>query len=561
MFLSPARVVPGQTLEVEALLSSRSVTPVDGIELALSGIERLTNGPNERFLGLQATFEPAKLSEGEHAFRARFPIPPDALPSHRGWLSSVVYELTVHVDIPWWPDVDRSFVVEVAHPPVTATPTEVVFNSREGDVKGKELYAEATLATAVVAPGGALTGAVSFGNTRGLGRTSVSLSFVGIERAGGQVSEAHRFTAKLPHAELVDGEPVPFRVTLPSSAPPTFRGRRGVLDWFFVVATNSGWSQKPILRIPIQVLPRTGEDPRLRVGAIGRARRAGMWSAAASAAGWDYDEQRDMMQRRFGDLVATIAVEQRTAGGPHVVGTIELGDLGLDLEMKPSSWVAALASSRIETGQERLDGMVSTHAREAAQALSLLRGDLADALALAEELRVDDARAVLSWAGGGVDDKSVRRALAVVDGVAKLFAHRMESMSPPARFVEHLEAWRSLAARMGGKLRRGRPEIVGAERLGRPIRLFVEWTEADAPCGIVIEARRGPDSDDRSPSKRALAARAALEAAGRVTVEPDRVMLALADPACDLERAEPHVDAVAELVALLEDRADQGPYR
>lgn len=560
VFLSPPSVLPGQNLDVEAVLESRSSTPTEAISLTLTGREHDVAMRSRTVCELRATFEPVELEKGKRSFRARFPLPASIPPTHRGALFSASYELRVHVDIPWWPDVDRLFQVQVSQPPVEQAQAQVVFNSRGGDAKGEALYAEATLASPLVAPGGAIVGAVSFGNTAGTGKRRVEVAFVGVEQGGGQTREVHRFTATIHAGPLVEGEAIPLHVTLPPSAPPTTATHLGRLDWFLLVDAEGTWKREPMLRIPIEVRPLRAGVARMRVSAIGRARRSALWSAVAEEKQWTYDEGADRMERRFGHLRASLFVEQRATGGPHVVGEIDLADLGLDLDVRPKGWIHPF--SGVEVGNDRFDRALAVAAREPEQARALLAGALADVLVLADEARLDDARATLAWEGAGIDPSAVRRAVTVVESAARLFADRIATLPAPKKLAASMDRWRALSARLGGRLRPGRPEIVGAELLGRPIALRVLWEGREGPIGLAIEARRAQsDEPERAPTKRAEAARAALERHGLVAIDRDRVTVTLRDESCDPATAEPLLEPTAELVALLDDLGERGPYR
>jgi hypothetical protein len=334
------------------------------------------------------------------------------------------------------------------------------------------------------------------------------------------------------------------------------------VEWHVLVSTRTAWRNEPILRIPIQVRPVSASPTRARVGAIGRARRAATWAQIAREKGWIYDDGADVMRARFGELTASLSVEQRTSGGPHVVGQVDLGGLGLDLDVRPRRWLTSIARKKIATGVARFDEAISIAAREPAQAEALFRGALAEVLAHADEVRMDDERLVVAWEGAGIDGASVKRAVSVVDGAARVLEERVEALPPPAHFADRIDAWRAFAARLGGRLRPGRPEILRAEKHGREARVRAVWGEDDAPSGLALEiARAARDLGDRPLDRRGEAARAALEKHGQVAIERERVSLLVRDDACDLGVVEPHLDALAELALLIDDVRDAGPYR
>ena len=562
--MSPANVQPGQKLFVEAVFDSGSDTPIDAISLVLSGSERCATQLRQ-VLTLKAKFEATRFARGVHKLRAEFPLPASALPSHRGPLFVVEYDLRLHVEIPWWPDVDKSFALHIAQPPVRPMPNEVVFSSRSGEAVGADLYAEATLGSSVVAPNRALLGAVSFGNTQTLGRTKacqIELAFVGIEQGGGVTQEAHRFTAKLARETLKEGEAIPFRVMLPPSAPPTLKGHLGRIDWFFLVSIQNGWKKHPLLRIPIEVRPIEGGVERARVNAIGKERRSLLWSAAAAELGFTYDSDADVVAKRVGDVSVEVTALHRASAGPHVVASFAYGALGIDLDVKPKRWLLKIVGDGFEMGHPAFDRALCVDAREAHQARALLGEALVEALVLADEVRMDDTRATLAWASAGIDPAALRKSLSVVDSVAKALAHRIPQIPFPARLASSHAAWKALAESLGGRLRPGRPEVVGGETLGRSLSVRAGWGDAAEPPGVDIEVHRSADAaGDRALPKRAESARDALSKSGNVMIDTERVVLSIPDGADRPEALGALIEAVAELAALLDGRGAAGPYR
>src|SRR5262249_1975954 len=107
---SPAR--PGGRLDVSVELTSTSETPVDFIDLRLTGREIVSSGDDElthTHLSIPPPLHgPTTLARGTRSLRAAFTLPVALPPSYASERVSVRYALEVVVSIPWWPDVDEA---------------------------------------------------------------------------------------------------------------------------------------------------------------------------------------------------------------------------------------------------------------------------------------------------------------------------------------------------------------------------------------------------------------------------------------------------------------------
>ncbi|RYE92248.1 MAG: hypothetical protein EOO75_07125, partial [Myxococcales bacterium] len=148
MRLRPGAPVAGSEVVVETVLAVPSRTPVDSVEVRLSGHEsfalqtghaRVARVP---LVHLVARFAPGLLDPGEHRLPARFALPGGAPGAYPGRFVAVAYEVSVAVAIPWWPDRHARFLLPVRSAPRPVTPRAVMFASRvEGPGGGGETYA------------------------------------------------------------------------------------------------------------------------------------------------------------------------------------------------------------------------------------------------------------------------------------------------------------------------------------------------------------------------------------------------------------------------------------
>jgi hypothetical protein len=563
VFVSPGRVYPGQELEVTIGLHSKAPTPTAGTRLTLVGTERARDSESwssAPFLSLVASFEPKLLDKGKHALRARFALPADMPPTHKAARSVVVYELRVYVDIPWWPDVDKTFEITVSPAPVVAPPTDVVFSSRRGEAVDA-LYAEMTLATTLVAPGGAIRGALSFTNTPRGKSLKVDAAFIATEGIG-YPSETLRYAARIHDGPLGDGVAIPFAISIPSSAPTTFAGRVSRLQWSFNLWVTEGWTKRPLMTIPIQVWPTTGEVGPARLAAVGKSRRAQLWASVGPELGFTYDAPNDELRAESGDVSARVAVEGRADGKSFLVARLAYPWLGMTLSVGKKRWLTGVAGAAIALGHEAFDRTFQITARESAQARALLEGAPAEALVFFSEVYMTDDGATVGSKGAGVDATALRRFLQSVGALLQGLALRLPLVGFPEALASKQPEIEALASRLGGRVLRSAPSILDAERGRRKIEIrFTIMPDAIPPSVIVTTPLQLDPSAAKQPSKRALAASAELQKTGLLTTMDDRLSFTLQPLPEDLASLERDVDAVVDLADLLEMRGGQGPYR
>lgn len=552
----PSRSNPGDVVTVTARLESKADTPMSRARLTLVGLERTSQRAEYQFVALAADFGPQKLTVGQHDLTARFQLPPDGPPTHAGLLSRVTYEVRVEVEIPWWRNVDRTFEIIVVAPPVEPPSAKTVFTSRRGDAEG-EVYAEMSLASTVIAPGTPIRGAVSFNQVASGKHTRVEAAFVGVEGLAGEV-ETMQFGARIHDGPLVEGEPIPFAITLPKTAPTSLQARRSRMAWFFDVAISDGWGKKPLMRVPIQVWPTTREGGSGRLALVGKSRRAQLWASVGAEVGLEYDADADRLRTRRHDVGVEVSTAPRADGKAFLTARLTYTPLCMELSVAPRRLFTALLTEGVAVDALFDKGFFVT-ARDAAQTKILLAdiGDLFDGLA---EVRMNDAELTLAHAGSGVDRAALKRFLGLVARAHSILGRNLSKVPLPSSLVPREPAMRALASRLGGVLHRPSASIQGAERHGQRVTVFFE-PGPDAPT-LRVEVARPSNPPTKEPSKRAAAAKEALAAAGALDVRRDAIHFTPAGGVPDaLEKVEEHVDAVVTLSLLLEGQGDGGPYR
>ncbi len=373
VFLSRATVDPGASLSVEIVLDSDDETPVDFIDFTLRGTQRVVLGEGRGqqtreliVLALARRETPRVLPRGEKSFRVRFDIPERMPPTYRGLSATVLYELGVHVSIPWWPDRRSSFDIRVAIPssPSRPLPPVLTFGSSAKGAAAEGIYIEASLDRIEVSPGGVLQGAASFSNVATSRVRSIEIAFVLTEHLLApwvSAVPAKKYSLTLVKGAPAEGQPLPFKIRLPPDVPPGFAAALFRLAWHLEIRAVVLFGDDVVLRIPIDVVPATvGEVPaKTRVAPVGRERRAIVWAGVAERLGLQNDPEHETMRTALG--AASLVVNLLQSGdATSTVARFSWPSLGLDLRVSERSWSECSATPWISRTPSRASG--SSHA-------------------------------------------------------------------------------------------------------------------------------------------------------------------------------------------------------
>lgn len=407
LFLKPAIAIAGDEVLVEAVLTSRSETPVDAIKMTLRGLETAGfqgRGAFQRsIIGQRAAFGPRKLVKGENRVSARFPMPYDAPPSYRGTLLLIEYELDLEVTIPWWLDRRQKFVIPVSRRGTFNEPVAPkVYCNRQRTPDA--LYMEATLDDERVEQGSVLTGVVSFANVSSARIKRVELQFKSRESIGPARAQplwhqdgATYVSTILDHAPK-EGEPATFRVTFPRDAAMTFQSEHGRVEWTIAIVAVVSFGDDISINIPIKVTPpsRMGRQRRrAELPPVGRERRAKVLQAAAQRLELDFDGAREELRSTAASSTISIRLEPHEGRGLVAVTELAWPALGLELELRERRWTDAFADElAIDDAPFRKRFHVS--AKEKERASLVLDGDVRSALSGFTEVELDDDGAMLA---------------------------------------------------------------------------------------------------------------------------------------------------------------------
>ncbi len=589
LFLAPTPALPGRSLRAELVLSSRSDTPCDAIDVRLVGTERrlrsvvlagnVTSAHYETFphvsLGLRT--KPQVLTKGEHRVSVNFDLPEGIPPSFESSNSTIEYELDVHVVIPWWRDRRERYLVPVCVPPRAAKGKSKTYCSHQGGPHGKELYTELSLEKPSVERGGTVVGAISFANVQWSRFRRVELAFVGVESTidpgfTRPVDEVVRHVVVLKEGAPSEGEPLPFRVKFPEKAVPAFRGRYTSLAWFVEVRAVIALGSDVTLTVPLDVLERRLEDEnpqssrsRLpRVPPVGKERRALVWAEVATRAGLVNDAERERMTSKRTDASGggelAITLEHRGKDGLWTVASLRWPRLGIELSVGERKWLDWKKAVDLDDASfaERL----LARGREDAQVHAFLDAQTRRTLLGFTQVTVDDEGCMLASPGTAHEFTDLLAFVTrAVDAFHQLVG-RAGKIPPPARFAASIDAWQRFAREHGGRLELGRPYIHDATWDREPMELGTRWIDGE-PSATLARFRLPPDLADTADLASLLQTKAAeLQiAANAPRIVRGHLEATFAAPLADPSVLGPELDRLAVLARALRGEREGGPYR
>ncbi|MEZ4301198.1 MAG: hypothetical protein R3B70_40050 [Polyangiaceae bacterium] len=581
VLLRPGAPLPGTVLEVEARFESHSETPVDGVILELTGVERFAvpRGKSQlvrthSHVHLRSEQPGGVFEPGTHTYHARFQLPNELPPRYSGRFGSVDYTLSVRASIPWWPDAVGRYDVPIALLSRPVPPSPGVFVSRAGGVVGGEIYAELSLASTVVAPGGELVGTVAFTNAHK--ERGVRVSLVAYEHlfadgdfwSGGRVDEMHevRRWSFSPAAGGVppDGAPLPFRFAVAKDAVPSFTGALSELLWVVEVSATGLISSRELIRAPITILPQLASRPpsSAAVPAVGLARRALTFQTVARDLRLAFDESTREIHGGTGAVSVRVGVATRPDGELVTVAKLAWPSLGMGLLLAPGSWMDPFRSREIKIGVGPFDDRFHIESRFPEQARALLDPQLCEHLMSFDEVRADDAGAALAVPMAISEVQPLAHFTARALATARALDAAMARVPLPPALAPHAEAWQAAAARMGGRLEPGRPAILEATYGLERVEIATTWTSEATLDATEITLPLGArvDPDALSPAARALLT--SLEtSAQHVSLTSETLTLRLRRPTPDPADLDPLIETLVRLAQLVRGRGAAGPFR
>lgn len=580
LLLSPGLVSPGERLFAEAVLTSRSETPVDFVAIRLRGTAKAGVGSGksrsvheEAFFVREWRSKPMTMSPGEHRFKTLFELGPTLPPTYVGPDASVTYTITVHVSIPWWPDREQDFVVPVVFAPAPPLPPlpKVFVTSRDGP-RGKDAFMELSLDATQIAIGDVVSGSISLQNLRGRRVRGIDLSFIETEtlvRPSREVREGQRFTLRVLDGAPSEGAAIPFRVAMPETATPTFSAGPFSLSTDVEARADVAWGQDVAIRTRILVSPKAiaPREDRGWVAPVGSARQALVWQNVAAKIGLVTDPEAKRMVGGSGDVTFAITAEQHE--DYWLVAKLAWPNLGLDLDVGERRWSDALATSLVQSGDPAIDRRLSARAREHAQASRFVVPDVLRPLLQFDDVKIIDAGARLAVRGAVHVTERVERFVRRVLAAAEAFDRALARVPAPALFTADVPAWQALAARLRGRLELGRMWIHDAQVGTSTVQIGSVWARGGLLLGSAVVVAIDPPLDAppsgvEDPALSPAARDAWRELATRVKgvqVDASSIHLELDGKLSDPQTAMPVVELAVSLRRALGGLAAAGPFR
>ena len=591
---------PGNTCLAVVVLTCKQPIEVEHVDVFLEGREQWIHGSGKHqksagrtFMSIGTRLSGARvLPAGTTELSVPFTLPADAPASLGG---NIVYWMSVHVGIDWWPDAKQAFDIKVMPREVPSPPTEPrVFSSDPEGPRGKERHIELSLASTWVRIGGVVSGAFALTNLARDKQTSIA---IGLRAEQTLYYPTRRFTSVAGRcyqirgtvSEAREGEMVPFRFVLPADAqvgysqlprPDRLPGLTA-LSWMLEVRVGGGWDGDTILRVPFLVLPRSNRpgDAPLRIApiAIGSDRLRALWEAVGAEHGLTYVEQS--LRGVFGETELVIRRDHMGRDGVFLLAELTYPELFLELLVEPASAMRRLVGGDVRVGDGEWDRDHAVSARDAHQSASFLRG-LVPAMDGAKLRRLDDRALVVELREPGHTRSRLAGFIAAARRLAERFEQLRRELPPPTGMERAVSGWRELAGKLGGSLETARMRIAGVvgphaievrlalDADGRP---DGTWLSVH-PTSPIDDAHRFRWHANAGSASDAIATRfsgeigqlAAILAheARELRIEPERVAVcvpAVLGSTLPVEAAERRIERSVQLAALL--RGQVGPYR
>lgn len=564
---TPRSVVPGESFELAALLDAKVAVDIEWCELAVRGYE-LFDQQSHEFLPTHVAglTGPRTLPVGTTTLPCRLTLPKDAPRSHAGPGARVVYDVTVHASVPWWPDARASFALHVGAPavaPIAGQPRVAVSNMA-GPQEGAP-YVELSVGSDVAELGGVVDGSIAMRDVGGA-RTSVAL--VAYQRRPYGVTRVGSWAIPVDVRE--PGRALVFAFRVPEELTPTMTARSFALEYQLVASASVRFGELVSASLPLRVTDRGGVASSERVVAphVGDARLEELFTAVGAAEGAQVEPGPVLVVRR-GEVTA-VASREVGPKGTRLAVRMTYPSLHMDLSLREPA-LPALARGRRAARRAGLGERCVVTARDELQASRLLER-VAPLLSRAHAIEATDEALRYAVATSANDRASIGRVVREMRDLADALA---QPPPLPTPLADALPAWQQLAADLRGVLETGHARVLA--RNDDATVLVVTVFEADgAPSGTLVRTRptrelrldRNIVIDDpewvapERLSPETVSALQRLARFGRVWVEPHevRVTLDLAlGRGVPVARAKEIVDASMRLAATL--RASSGPFR
>ncbi|HVK69008.1 MAG TPA: arrestin family protein [Polyangium sp.] len=576
VYLDPAEPSAGERLRVHVHLKSKTETPFDAIDVELVGREARykrtsSNGKTRtrryhrrEIMRLGKRFPAGVLQPGTWDQAVDFLLPHDLPPTYRSGYSTIEYELSVHVHIPWWPDRHEAYVIPIRVPTTRAeSPQPRVFTSQAGEHRGEDPVIELSLEDQRLPVLGTLAGAIALTGLgdRKLRRIEVATSSIetALVTSTAGPAEVDRRTWTIFEGTPEEGTSIPFRIGIPAELVPTFHSPFIRVDYALEVVAVVAFGRDLSLRVPVAIERQKGpRKPAKGLPLVGKQRHLSVWRAAAEAvraAGAtvvDFDPEQAVLVLDVRGIRIEVTEEHRESLGPCVVAEFSFPALGLDLRLAERRWTDF--GAKLPGLDKQLAKRFTVRAREPVQAASLLDAEVREALEVFDEAALDDEHAVVVQKGGVYQVSGLERFLARTQLLAHRLAKAISTLPPPAALAPALPAFQHFAAQRGARLRVGDLAMENFSRAGIPLSLDHRW-EGERPAESRLWSPR-PERELPASWSETL-----TKATGREPLLEETRLGVRLPLVQDPEEVLATADAFAAAVASLAGASSLGPYR
>ncbi len=559
--LAPRVITSGAPFRVRVVLECPEKLEVNSVSVDLEGSEvwftssQYGRHRNESRLCRASIGVVGKtqLNPGLHQYDVNLEIPSEFPGSYAGGALRIEWSVRIHVDIPWWPDARRTFLVNVVHPgheDQRAT-HKLVHVSAKGGPAGDAPYFEVMLRSREIAPEGVLEGAIALSNVASNGYRAVEFRLVAAERLPSlMIENVHHNEVgrwRVPAERAGEGEPLRFKLNLPGNIVPGFRTQSSGVRWFLSVEADVPWKLDPKIWIPLNVRSRglASEGIEPAALAVGSERVELVWREVARRT--HYNHVDGVLRREFGHVHVELRREHQGRRGAIVVGELTYPELGIGL---------------VRQGKERL------RARDRGQTEHLM-SELEDALAAAGwPSTADDRRMRFELEDPGHRVEPLERFAVRVYAVAEAFESARAELPAPAAIAEHLAEWSRAARALGGHLDRAavrvtarRAEVALALRAGFKPGGELERYVLEVRPKVPISERHHVSGPGLSLPESELSETLTELTVGaeKLRIDWHRIALELPTSEVTLEQASARIEQLAALAVKLSGRV--GPYR
>ncbi len=593
LLVARSLVESGSTCDVDVVLTSRSETPTEYVDLLFTAEVAVAIPQGKTVATRRAPITPPQsfrwtpgtLAVGEHRQRVRLTLPPNAPPSYRGGWCRVSYTVEVHVAIPYWIDRHAPFAL-----PVAATPQEAIRGTSalvathpSGPTAG-QMYIEASLDTTQLFFGEELGGEVSFANVKAKRIRRVTVAFVAYEHTREPLRAENvvvRHGATLVSGAPPEGESFPFRFLLSEALWPSFDAKLFAFRWQFEVRADVVLGTDVVLTTPIQVA-RLAEGanvpPRSRRAVpVGQQRLARLWALVAQRVGppLSFDAADGSMIGSRGPVAMTIAREV-LEGTLGTIATYRFPHLGLDVRLHetglfdnmPVGFNILARDYRYYPENKRAQKRFTIEGRERAQLAAFFDDALLEHLTSATNVMLDDDAAYVRVPGSASSASTLEQVVRASLQLLGMFEAAVSRIPVPAAMKPHELAWRDFAAQTSGRFEPGRVWVHDATLGGFRFEVGTVWEpHGIQPTGTIVRVpiepalEHVPSIEDASLSAVAREALRALAAMEGFHASEAEMAFFLRETVPDPARLLGLVENIVSILGALRGSTAAGPFR